>query len=105
MANYNYKKENGSRLVNIGIDAFKTLEEEEKERLAASQSTRKNKAAPARPSPVRQPGCIYQYQPQQPQVYQMNPVSSSEKIITSYDAMKLYDGLLITDYPKRTMAY
>ena len=50
----------------------------------------------------RHQSCIYKYQPQQPQLYQLPSTKSSDGVLDSYQVAKLYDGMLIVDYPPKT---
>ncbi|KAG8370457.1 hypothetical protein BUALT_Bualt14G0118900 [Buddleja alternifolia] len=87
---------NKEDLVRIGIEGFALVDKyiEKKGR----------PSAPKKPTQT----CLYQYQPQQAQVYQVKPVSANEKMMNSYEVLRFHDGVSVVDYSKRkssTMAY
>ncbi|KAI5650842.1 hypothetical protein M9H77_36847 [Catharanthus roseus] len=94
------------RLKKIGYEAFGILEEHDSSRKGSSKQS---------PAITRQGSkhCLYRYQPQKSLVYQVNPASYAtdheEVTMSSCEAMKMHDGLLVLDYSKNkksmAMAY
>ncbi|KAL3505694.1 hypothetical protein ACH5RR_031076 [Cinchona calisaya] len=90
MANNN-KMDNG-KLLKIGFEAFKMLEDQEDQ-------------YGTKPAAYTQ-ACQYKYQPPQTRVFQVKnpPVSSTEEKINCYEAMRFHGGLMIMDYSKTKSA-
>ncbi|KAM7485042.1 hypothetical protein LguiA_001051 [Lonicera macranthoides] len=88
-----------AELVKFGLEGFGMVEES----YGRSSRGRRVVVPPKVLQEVpRHQSCMYQYQPQQPQLYQIPSTKSSDGVLDSYQAAKLYDGMLIVDYPPKT---
>ncbi|WMV31486.1 hypothetical protein MTR67_024871 [Solanum verrucosum] len=97
---------NKKNISNIGQEAFGLLDEQQ---LYATKGKNRSQAPPPPPSSsssvvaVKTTNQNYfyynQYQPQKSNVVQFKP--SEERVMNSYEAVKVHGGVLICDYSKR----
>ncbi|KAG5607682.1 hypothetical protein H5410_029174 [Solanum commersonii] len=92
---------NKKNISNIGQEAFGLLDEQQ---LYATKGKNRSRAPPPPSSVVvtttNQNYFYYnQYQPQKSHVVQFKP--TEERVMNSYEAVKVHGGVLICDYSKR----
>ena len=80
-----------AELLKFGLEGFGMVEES----YGRSSKAREVVVPPQVP---RHQLCKYQYQPQQAQLYQL----PSTGVLDSHQVAKLYNGMLIVDYPPKT---